>query len=135
MVLKTLLLTHHKTSAAGEFTAKQAAGKSVSRHPYHVAKLPQLSSVECRLEACCACSTANLDMRYFVPPMHMQDSLKTANVKRLEGSDMTTVRSPSLACIEQCRDADGIVNGHLGACGKITVRKNALGQPPEGSGR
>jgi len=27
------------------------------------------------------------------------------------------------------------MNGHLGACGKVTVRKNSLGQPPEGRGR
>jgi len=74
-------------------------------------------------------------MRYFVPPVHVLDSLKTPNVKGLEGSDVTTVRRPSLTCIEQCRDADCIVNGHLGACGKVTVRKNSLGQPPEGSGR
>ena len=48
---------------------------------------------------------------------------------------MTTVRCPSLTCIEQCRNADSVVNGHLGGCGKVTVRKNSLGQPPEGSGR
>ena len=71
--------------------------------------------------------------RYFFPPVHVQDSLK--NVKSLEGSNATTVWCPSLACIEQCRDVDGIVNGYLGACGKVTVRKNALGQPLEGSGR
>jgi len=58
-------------------------------------------------------------MRYFVPPVHMQDSLKTLNVKSLEGSDVTTIQCPTLACIEQCRDADGIVNGHLGACRKV----------------
>jgi len=33
------------------------------------------------------------------------------------------------------RDADSVMNGHLGACEKVTVRKNSLGQPPEGSGR
>jgi len=100
-----------------------------------MAKPPQLSSEEYRLEACCACSAANLDMRYFVPPVRVQDSLQTPNVKSLEDSDVTVVQCPTLACIEQCRDADGIVNGRLGACGKVTVRKNALGQPHEGSGR
>jgi len=74
-------------------------------------------------------------MRYFVPPVHVQDNLKTLNVKRLKGCDVTTVRRPTLACTEQCRDADGTVNGHLGARRKVTLRKNALGQPPEGSGR
>ena len=74
------------------------------------------------------------DMRYFVPPVHMQDSLKTPHVKSLEGSDVTTVRCLTLTCIEQSRDADGIANGHLGACRKVTVRKNALGQASEGSG-
>jgi len=75
----------------------------------------------------------NLDFTYFVQPVHVQDSLKTPNVKSLEGSDVTAIQCPSLACIEQCRGADGIVN--LGACGKITVCKNTLGQPPEGSVR
>jgi len=134
VVFKTLLLTPHRTSTAGKFTVKQAAGKSVSRHPYHMPESPQLSS-EYRLEACCACSSANLDMRYFVPPAYMQDSLKTPNVKSLEGSDVTTVRCQSLACIELCRNADGVVNVHTGACGKVTVCENALGQPTEGSGR
>ena len=100
-----------------------------------MAKPPQLSSEEYRFEGCCACSAANLNMRYFVPPMHVQDSLKTPNVKGLEGSNVRTVGCSSLTCIEQCRDADCIVNSHLGACGKVTVRKNSLGQPPEGSGR
>ena len=50
MVSKTLLLNPHRTSAAGEFTIKLAAGKSVTRHPYHMAKPPQLSSEEYRLE-------------------------------------------------------------------------------------
>ena len=74
-------------------------------------------------------------MRYFVPPVHVQGSLETPNVKGLEGSDVTTIRCPSLTCIELCRDADCVVNGHLRACGKVTVRKNSLGQPLEGSGR
>jgi len=74
-------------------------------------------------------------MMYFDPPMHVQNRLKTPNVKGLESSDVTTVRCPSLTCIEQCRDADSVVNGHLGACGKVMVRKNSLGQPPEESGR
>jgi len=65
----------------------------------------------------------------------LQDSLKTPNMKSLESSDVTTVRCPSLTCVEQCRDADSVVNSHLGACGKVTVRKHSLGQPPEGSGR
>jgi len=99
-----------------------------------MAKPPQSFSDEYRLEACFACPAANLHMRYFVPPEHVQDSLKTLNVKSLAGSDVATVRCPSLTCIEQCRDADGIVNGHLGACEKVTVRKNALGQPPEERG-
>jgi len=89
-----------------------------------MAKPPQLFSEEYRLRACCACSAANLDMSYFVPLVHVQDSLKTPNVKSLEDTDVTTVRCPSLAFIEQCRDAHGIVNGNLGACGKVTVRKN-----------
>jgi len=72
-------------------------------------------------------------MRYFVPPVHVQDSLKTMNVKGLKGS-VTMVWCPSLTCIEQCQDADSVVNGHLGACGKVTVRKNSLGHPLEGSG-
>jgi len=85
---------------------------------------------------CLLCSSlGNLNLRYFVPPVHVQDSLKTPNVKGLEGSDVTTVRCPSLTCIQQCRDADCVVNGHLGVCGKVTVRKNSLGQTPEGSGR
>ena len=67
-------------------------------------KSPQLSSEEYHLEACCAYSAANLNMRYFVPPMHVQDSLKTLNAKSLEGSDVTTVQCPSLTCIEQCRE-------------------------------
>jgi len=73
-------------------------------------------------------------MRNFVPPVHMLDSLKTPNVKGLEGSDVTTVRCLSLTCIEECRDVECVVNGHLGMCGKVTVRKNSLGQPPEVSG-
>ena len=75
------------------------------------------------------------DMRYFVPPVHMQDSLKTPHVKSLEGSDVTTVRCLTLTCTEQSRDADGMANGHLGAYRKVTVRKKALGQSSEGSGR
>ena len=74
-------------------------------------------------------------MRCFVPPVHVQDSLKTPNAKGLKGSDVTTVQCPSLTSIEQCRDTDCVVNGHLGACGKVTVCKKSLGQPPEGSGR
>ena len=67
-------------------------------------------------------------MRYFVPLVHVQDSLKTPNMKGLEGSDVTSVRCPSLTCIEQCRDADSVVNSHLGACGKVT---DSLGSLPE----
>ena len=58
-----------------------------------MAKSPQLSSEEYRLKARCACSAANLNMGYFVPPVHVQDSLKTPNVKGLKGSDVTTVNS------------------------------------------
>jgi len=67
--------------------------------------------------------------------VQVQDSFKTLHVKGLEGSDVTTVRCPSLTCIEQCRDADSVVNSHLSACGKVIVRKKSLGQPSEGSGR
>jgi len=63
--------------------------------------------------------------------VHVQNSLKTTNLKSLEGFDVTTVRCPSLASNEQCRDADVIVNGHLGACRKVTVCENALVQSPE----
>jgi len=104
---------------------------SVSRHSYHMAKPPQLSSEEYHPKGCCAYSAANLSMRYFVPPEHMQDSLKTSNVKGLEGSDVVTVRCPFLTCIEQCRGANSVVNGHLGACGKVMVRKNSLGHLPK----
>ena len=100
-----------------------------------MAKSPQLSSEEYRLGRCCACSAAKFKMRDFVPPVHVQDNLKTPNVKGREGSDVTMVQCPSLTCIEQCWDADTVINGHLGACGKVTVPKNSLGQPPEGSGR
>ena len=100
-----------------------------------MAKPSRLSSEEYRLEGCCVSSAANLNMRYLVPPVHVQDSLKTPNVKRLEGCDVMTVRCLSLTYIEECRDADCIVNSHLGACEKATVRKNSLVQPPEGSGR
>jgi len=161
-----------------------------------MAKPPQLSSEEYRLEACCACSAANLDMTYFVPPVHVQDGLMVwrhriwkasrarmwrrqarnqwgrspprkifapplekcvghsfkvldivkqicATLRKLFAPPSvpswlrawTAVRCPSLPCIEQCRDVDSIANGHLGAWGKVTVRKNELGQPPEGSRR
>jgi len=67
-------------------------------------------------------------------PVHVKDSLKTPNVKGLDDFDMTMVRCPSLTCIEQCQNADSIVNCHLGACGKVTVRKHAIGKLPQGSG-
>jgi len=70
-------------------------------------------------------------MRYLVPPVHVQDSLKTPNVKRLEGCDVMTVRCLSLTYIEECRDADCIVNSHLGACEKARFVKTRLYSLPK----
>ena len=78
-------------------SVKQTAGKPVFRYPHYETKPLSLSSEQYRHKACCACSAADLDMRDFLPPVHVQDSLKTTNVKCLEGADVTTVRCLSLA--------------------------------------
>ena len=68
-----------------------------------------------------------------VPPVQSKNSLQTGDVEPFEDLDVMPVDNPRFAAIEQCRDADGVVDRHLGLDHEILVEEDPLRESPKGA--
>jgi len=59
-------------------------------------------------------------MRNSVSPRQAKDMLETPDMERLEAADMAA-GCPGFTSIQQGRNADGLVYGHFGGNGRVSV--------------
>ena len=67
-------------------------------------------------------------MWYLLPPADTKDGLNTTNMESLKSLDVTSVRGPCFAAVQQHGDTDSLVDSHLGGDGKITVVEEVSSQ-------
>ena len=53
-------------------------------------------------------------------------------MESLKGLDVSSVRGPCFATIEQHRNTDSLVDSHLGGDGKIVIEEHSMQQSAEG---
>jgi len=51
----------------------------------------------------------HLNVWYFLPPADTKDGLKTTNMESLKRLDVTSVRGPCFAAVQQCQDTSSLV--------------------------
>ena len=66
-----------------------------------------------RLEAADVAACLHLCIRHLVDPGDVDDVPETSRVERVEFLDMTYVRSPRLASMQQYCEYDGLVDSYL----------------------
>ena len=70
----------------------------------------------------------------FLPPTDAKNSLERANMECIKCLDMSPIRGPSFAAIQQHRDTNSLVDSHLGGYSKVVVDENSVQQSAEGRG-
>lgn len=71
------------------------------------------------------CLPSNFRVRYFVPPLKVQDSHEASHVECLQSLNVSTVKIPRLAAIRKCGHADCHVNWDLRLDGEMSVQEDS----------
>jgi len=68
----------------------------------------------------------------FLPLSDAKDALQTADVKCLEGLDVSSMEGPSLTTVQHNSDTNCFVNGHFSGYGKVVIEEDMFCQSAEG---
>lgn len=71
-------------------------------------------------------------MRHLVTPSNIQDAMKTAYMKLLQGPDVAALSYPGFTAVEEDGDADCLVDTDFCVQINVFVLKDPVPQPPKG---
>ena len=132
VVDEAFLWTTSWTLSRSELAVEQPPRQPVVRHSDNMPQPSQLFLEEQVFSRSYSSFLEELSLWYFLPPSDAKDVLQTADVKCLEGRDVSSIEGLCLTTVQHNWDTDCPVNGHFSGYSKAVIEEDKFCQSAEG---